>query len=55
MFFRPITEISSVIFTIIHVIFEITEIPSVIYHPQFKVINPKLGYKKKTTSRESRK
>lgn len=44
MFFRPIREISSVIF-------EITEIRSaiylIIYHPQFKVINPKLGYKKR--------
>ena len=31
MFFRSITEISSLIFTIFYVIFEITEIPSAIY------------------------
>ena len=51
MFYRPITEIFSVIFTIFYVFFKITEIPSaiylIIYHPQFKVINLKLGYKKR--------
>ena len=31
MFFRAITEIPSLIFTIFYVIFEITEIPSAIY------------------------